>query len=247
MLVQNVMNHRWLVIGLVLMSLLNLCSQVKAAPNALPKAMHLQYDVTKNGQPFATVKEQYEVSGNTYKIESITKGIGVYALFGERKLTSTGEVTSDGLKPMHFELHQGDNPKRALITTFDWVNNKLQMLVKGREKTAELTAGTQDLASYAYQWMFNADAIKHQVAVSLTTGKKLNHYVYDVAPASFEIAGKQSQTLHLTPIKEANAQESVETKELWLAAEYHYLPVRILIVDENGQKLEQTLTEFNAK
>jgi len=217
---------------------------VIASPQTLPSSLQLHYAVTKNGQPFANVKESYVVSGNTYKIESITKGIGVYALFGERQLTSVGDVTKEGLKPKTFELHQGDNEKKSLLAQFDWAQNKLSMLAKGKEKTAELTAGTQDLASYAYQFMFNKDAIKNTVSVQLTTGKKLNNYDYLVTPTSLEIAGKTVQTLHLTPVKSEN---TTETKELWLAAEYHYLPVRILLVDENGQTLEQTLTELNAQ
>jgi len=215
-----------------------------ANPQTLPTSLQLQYAVTKNGQPFANVKESYVLTGNTYKIESITKGIGVYGLFGERQLTSVGDLTKEGLKPKTFELRQGDNEKKTLLSQFDWAQNKLMMLVKGKEKAAELTAGTQDLASYAYQFMFNPDAIKNNVTIELTTGKKLNKYDYLVTPAPLEIAGKTLQTLHLTPVKSANTPE---TKELWLAAEYHYIPVRILLVDENGQTLEQTLTVFNAQ
>jgi len=215
-----------------------------ANPETLPTSLKLHYAVTKNGQPFANVKESYVLTGNTYKIESITKGIGVYGLFGERQLTSVGDLTKEGLKPKTFELRQGDNEKKTLLTQFDWAQNKLVMLVKGKEKTAELPAGTQDLASYAYQFMFNPDAIKNNVTIELTTGKKLNQYDYLVTPAPLEIAGKTLQTLHLTPVKSGS---TTETKELWLAEEYHYLPVRILLVDENGQTLEQTLTEFNAQ
>ncbi|MBA3696873.1 MAG: DUF3108 domain-containing protein, partial [Methylotenera sp.] len=63
-----------------------------AAKVSPPKLIQANYEVTKNGQPFATMKEQFTVTGNTYTIESVSKGVGVYALFGERKLTSTGEI-----------------------------------------------------------------------------------------------------------------------------------------------------------
>ncbi|MSP86822.1 MAG: hypothetical protein EXR38_03465 [Methylotenera sp.] len=68
--------------------------------------------MTKNGQPFAKVRELYVISGHTYQVESITKGIGIYALFGERQLTSHGDVTSLGLKQKRFELHQGRDAKK---------------------------------------------------------------------------------------------------------------------------------------
>ncbi len=210
---------------------------------ALPKRIQTVYEVTKNGQPFAKVHEQFTVSGKSYKVESVTKGIGVYALFGERVLSSSGELTAHGLKPVRFELRQGDNPKKALVADFDWENQNLHMTVKGKAKDAALAAGTQDLASFAYQFMYMPAPLKDAVSVTLTTGKKLNQYQYNILPEheKMSAAGVQYRTLHLVP----PTQDTQETKELWLAADYHYVPVKILMVDDNGQKLEQTLTELH--
>lgn len=218
-----------------------------AAPQALPKLIQASYEVTKNGQPFANVHERYVVNGDSYKVESVTKGIGIYALFGERKLSSTGEVTSQGLKPVKFALQQGDNPKRALFADFDWANSKLQMTVKGETKDEALAAGTQDLASYGYQFMFLPAPLTDAITVTLTTGKKLNQYPYKInaEQVTIESAGKQYKTLHLVPFDQAKTQ--TETKELWLAAEHYYLPVRILMVEDSGSRIEQTLTELHVE
>lgn len=212
-----------------------------------PKLIQLNYEVTKDGQPFAKVKEQFVVTGNTYKIESITKGLGVYALLGERKLMSNGELVTEGLKPTHFELHQGDNAKKSLFADFDWSKQILRMMVKGKPKDAALVPGTQDLASYAYQFMFMPKPLKDSVSVALTTGKKLNQYQYKINPEQVTVdsAGKQYKTLHLVQFEQEKSQ--TETKELWLSVEHHYLPVRILLIDENGAKLEQTLTELHVE
>ena len=213
-----------------------------------PKLIQANYEVTKNGQPFAKMKEQFTVTGSTYKLESVSKGVGVYALFGERKLTSTGEVTAEGLKPTHFELHQGDNAKKSLFTDFDWPNKTLHMRVKNVVKEAVLIPGTQDLASYPYQFMFMPAALKKDtVTVTLTTGKKLNQYLYksSAEQETIESAGLQYKTLHLAPADQDKSQ--TETKDLWLGIEQHYLPVRIMLVDENGEKLEQTLTELHVE
>lgn len=228
-------------------------SDAEAHANLPPKLIQTTYEVTKNGQPFAKVKEQFSVTGNTYKIESVTKGSGVYALFGERKLTSSGDVTVEGLKPSHFELLQGDNPKKALISDFDWPKKTLHLQVKGSVKEVALTAGTQDLASYAYQFMFKPEQLKDSTTVSLTTGKKLNLYQYKINAEheTIESGGIQYQTLHLLPavVEGSKMQEGSkavsETKELWLSPEHYYLPVRIMLMDENGNKLEQTLTDLH--
>lgn len=225
--------------------LISVSSIVFAQQTVLPKRILATYEVTKNGLPFANVREQFVVTGDTYKIESVTKGVGVYALFGERVLISIGEVNAQGLKPSHFELQQSDQPKKLLRAEFDWPKQNLNMTVKGKLKQAVLTPGTQDLASYAYQFMYVPASLKDALTVSLTTGKKLNHYQYIVKPEIeiIENAGVQYKTLHLVQPK----QDASETKELWLSTEHHYLPVRILMVDDNGQKLEQSLTELKVE
>lgn len=235
------LNH----IKLVGLLLFLITSTALAQQTALPKRIVANYEVTKNGQPFAKVREQFVVTENAYKVESVTKGIGVYALFGERSLTSIGEVTAHGLKPSRFELHQGDNAKKSLLADFDWVKQSLTMSIKGKVKEAPLAPGTQDLASYAYQFMFLPALLKDAITVTLTTGKKLNQYQYKINPdlEVIEGAGVQYKTLHLAQPE----QDKPETKELWLAAEHHYVPVRILMIDDNGQKLEQTLTELHVE
>jgi len=152
-------NHHFLKQALLAVMFSALPATVLAA-GALPKNITLKYEVIKNDSPFANVKEHYTVNGNAYKVESITKGVGVYALFGERTLSSAGSVTENGLVPQHFELHQGDNAKRTLIADFDWQNKQLNMQVKGKPKVAALLPNTQDLASYAYQFMHQPSAIK---------------------------------------------------------------------------------------
>ena len=117
------------------------------------------------------------------------------------------------------------------------------MQVKGETKTEKLEAGTQDLASYAYQFMFappKADAVK----VTLTTGKKLNQYEYKVMARSekLEAASKSFKTLHIS--NQASAGD--EKKQLWLAQEQFYLPVRYTL-EEDGDKFEQTLTKIHVE
>jgi len=245
-----VINHikTYVLTGLLSLVVLLVATLAMAEPAAitnvaLPKRIQAVYEVTKNGQPFAKVRENFGINGTNYQIESVTKGIGIYGLFGERVLTSSGEVTAQGLKPARFELRQGDNPKKALLAEFDWAKQNLRMTVKGKLKEAPLAAGTQDLASFPYQFMYLPKPLKGDITVTLTTGKKLNQYQYHINPESetFASAGIQYKTLHLVP----PTQGTQETKELWLAADYHYVPVKILMVDDNGQKLEQTLTELH--
>lgn len=211
---------------------------------AYPKNIQLEYDVARNGKLFAKVKESFTQTGKQYRIKSVTKGIGVYALMGERVLTSTGAVTSQGLKPNHFELHQGKSEKKTLIADFNWAKNTLNMQVKGENKTEVLEKGTQDLASYLYQFMFNPPT-NDEVKVTLTTGKKLHQYQYKVMARGLklEIAKNSYKTLHIS--NEAAAGD--DKKQLWLAQDQYYLPVRYKLTDEDNDNFEQTLTKIHVE
>jgi hypothetical protein len=223
------------------LGLLLFASAAFAAP---PTKVNLVYEATRNGQPFATVTETFVQKDGRYKIESITKGLGIYALFGERRLTSEGEVTADGLKPSHFELHQGDSAKRSLFADFDWAANVLKMKVKGEPRTAPLQKGAQDLSSFVYQFMF-VQPKGEDFTLPVTTGKKLRTYHYKVAgrDISLDVPAGKFKTIHL---KDAGEDAAEDQKELWLGSESHFLPVRLTMVDE-GTKIVQTLTSLRAE
>lgn len=220
------------------------CLMLSSVAFAQPKSIQLEYDVSRNGTSFATVKESYIQEGEKYRILSTTKGEGLYALLGERVLTSHGSISVKGLVPSEFQLKRGDSERKSLKANFDWVNNTLNMQVKGETKTAKLVSGTQDLISYAYQFMFTPPT-GDKVNVSLTTGKKLNDYTYSVKARNVEVVveGKTYKTVHLV-----NAEsEGKEKKELWLDVSNYYIPVKYLVVDDDGERLEQNITKISIK
>lgn len=209
------------------------------------KRIQLQYSVTKNGQPFANTKEIFTINNGSYTLESVTKGVGVYALLGERRAISQGSVNDSGLKPLRFELQQGDKAKKALSAEFDWAANILNMTVKGQLKTAPLNPGTQDLASIAYQFMYTPKPMQDTIAVSLTTGKKLSRYTYQVSPVLVRVEALNAayDTIQLTQ-GDADATNPMEEKSLWLSPAHYYLPMQMKVVDDAGVTLMQTLTSF---
>lgn len=209
------------------------------------KRIQLQYSVTKNGQPFANTKEVFTINNGSYTLESVTKGVGVYALLGERRAISQGSVNDSGLKPLRFELQQGDKAKKALLAEFDWAANILNMTVKGQLKTAPLNPGTQDLASIAYQFMYTPKPMQDTIAVSLTTGKKLSRYTYQVSPVLVRVEALNAayDTIQLTQ-GDADATNPMEEKSLWLSPAHYYLPMQMKVVDDAGVTLMQTLTSF---
>lgn len=214
---------------------------VWAAPLlATPKQITLTYQAARNGKPFANVVENYQQTGEQYKLESITEGVGLAALFGKRVLRSEGLLSIDGLQPKHFEQHQGDNEKKSVYADFDWQTNQLSMKNKGNVTTEYLLKATQDLLSFSYQWMFvplKADEIN----LPITTGKKLRIYSYKVAErdVNLSVEAGQFRTVHLV---NSSPDGKGNEKEFWLAVDHFYLPVKVIQRDENGNVIEQTLT-----
>lgn len=209
---------------------------------AAPQHIKAVYQATRNGQPFATVTETYTREGGKYKLESLTEGIGVYALFGKRRLYSEGDVTEEGLRPTHFEQQQGE-PRKNIDADFDWAANQLTMKYKGRTATTKLESGTQDILSYAYQFMFKPPQ-GDEVALPVTTGRKLKVYRYRVGERGVPLeseAGKYA-AVHLI-----DAEPDEDQKELWLGVEAHHIPVRITMKDEKGARIEQTLTSLHVE
>ncbi|MDZ4097317.1 MAG: DUF3108 domain-containing protein [Methylophilaceae bacterium] len=213
---------------------------------AAPKSVIVTYEATRNGQLFANVSETYTEENGKYRIVSETKGVGVYALFGVRRLLSEGEVTSAGLKPLHFELHQGDNAKRSLFADFDWANNSLNMKVKGKPITTTLEPGTQDISSLIYQFMF-VQPKGESFKLPVTTGKKLKQYEYLVAgrDVPVDVPAGSYKTIHL---QDGAPDADEDSKELWLGgAASHYLPVKLVMRDDKGAVIEQVMTSLHAE
>lgn len=226
------------VLSLCVVTLLLSTSLVWAAP----KQITLTYQAARNGKPFANVVENYQQIGDQYKLESVTEGVGLAALFGKRVLRSEGLVNADGLQPKHFELHQGDNEKKSVYADFDWQTNQISMKSKGNMMTEPLLKATQDLLSFAYQWMFLPPKID-EVSLPVTTGKKLRVYSYKVTErdATLSVEAGQFKTVHLV---NASLDGKGNEKEFWLAVDHFYLPVKVIQRDENGNVNEQTLTNM---
>lgn len=205
---------------------------------AAPKSVKLTYEVKRNGQQFGNVTETYTQNGKQYTLQSVTKGSGVYALLGERKLLSQGDVTKYGLRPKHFELLQSSNAKKTLINDFDWKARMLNMQVKGKAEQVALLPGTQDLLSVMYQFMFKPPAVG-QIKLPITTGKRLKTHQYQVSVQSTKLAtpAGEFKVLELTETDDADA------KKIYLATEKYALPVKIVVQDD-GATIEQLLTQM---
>jgi hypothetical protein len=211
---------------------------VVPAAHAVPKSIKLTYEVKRNGKLFGRVTETFSQNGKQYQLQSITKGIGVYALLGERKLLSQGDVTKEGLRPKHFESLQSNSAKKNLINDFDWKARMLLMQVKGEKQQEALTVGTQDLLSVMYQFMYKPPKVG-SLKLAVTTGKRLKTHQYQVTAQTAPLVTEAGQfkVLELVETDDADA------KKIYLATEKYALPVKIVVQDD-GATIEQLITQI---
>lgn len=210
----------------------------------LPSNLELKYDLTQSGELLGTVTEKF-VTDETgrYRIESATKGIGLYALFGDRVLISEGIISPEGLRPKHFEVHQGNNTSKDAIVDFDWDNQVLITRYKGSETKEAIENKTQDLISYLYQLNYEnlEEPIIEFVAAS---GKKYKKYQFRITDkkALLSLGDINFETTSIQSLAERDGKPETQ---LWLNNKLYKLPVRIRYQEKNGSTLEQNLIQAN--
>lgn len=218
------------------------CLWMNTALAATPHQITATYNLTKQGQQIGTVTETFKQADGRYQLDSITSAVGIYALFmkGKIHLISNGEITDQGLRPLHFEHQRAADPAKTVQANFDWEKMSITHSFDGKTETLALEPGTQDRISLQYQFMF-APPGREDIRLFMTSGKNLNLYQYKLAGEEKITTPTGSfQTIHL--VKQRNADE--DGTEIWLAKKRRFFPVRIVVEEHNGGKLEQNLTSL---
>lgn len=234
--------RRWLRPALVLLALAG--SGTAAAP--APRAVSASYNVYLNGGHVAVMNETFEAKDDSYRIVSESRAVGLLALFEKQPLrfVSSGRLTASGLRPLHFEGKRGETDRRQVRAEFDWQAVQLTITHHGRTETVPLPPGTQDRLSFMYQFMFHAVEKRQRLELHMTNGRKLDDYRYTVHPdVEIDTPLGRMTTLHL--VKQRGPEE--DGTEIWLAPQHHYLPVRMLVLENDGARYEQIVTRFEFK
>ena len=213
-----------------------------AAPPA-PQSISASYNVLRNGGHVAVMQETFEAADGRYRIVSETHAVGLLVLLAPQPLrvTSNGRLTGTGLVPLHFEGKRGDSDPRQVRADFDWESAQLKVLRSGRNEVLPLPPGTQDQLSIMYQFMFVAPDGTRELHLSRTTGRRLERHHYTVRTGvEIDTPMGRMMTVHL--VRQHTAEES--GVEIWLAPQHRYLPMKMLIQDDDGARYEQVITKL---
>lgn len=200
-----------------------------------------EFDVYRNNDKSPAGKALITFSldkNDSYSIKSSIEAKGLASIFFDTlQQKSEGSVTADGLRPNYYSYEYGN--KKSQIANFAWSDGILVLHTAKGTKTENLAAGTQDLLSFMYQFMFKPPL--ESLSITMTNGKNLRTYTYSFEGEELINTGFSSdlKTIHL--IKTGSEEDKTE---IWLAVDYKYLPVKIRKTEKDGSTVEQIITNM---
>lgn len=210
----------------------------------VPSRIEASYDVLSKGVKFALVKEVFVRTDDHYHIESVTKPVGLLALFQPETIvvTSEGEIGAEGLRPYRFTHHRARDSAKNNSANFDWANSELTLSDQSGIRQLSLPLGTQDRLSMLYQFVALPPHGRLEVKFSMTNGSKLEAYRYQLHPEqTVEVPFGSLKSYYLYTLPQHTAWKS----EIWLATEHGYMPCKIVLTEDSGDRVVQVLTALN--
>ena len=212
---------------------------VQAAP---PEDVKLTYDVSYNGMVLGEIVETLEHDNRTYSITSIGRGRGILAIAPVLKRTSRGRITPQGLRPNEFRDQRGE--RFVLTAKFDWAARSVTQDKNGKnpETFPMPAAAAQDPLSLTYSFAFFPPIEKAFEVVQAEGRWRLNRLRFTVVGTeTLQTPAGEMQTLHISKERDGPGDKATD---IWFASERSYLPVRILVVDKDGTRVDQILTRL---
>ena len=217
-----------------------------APVRGLPRKGRITYALYLGTDKFSVGKatQSWDVEGDAYTLASDAETTGLVDFFRPQRLRylSQGKLTTQGLQPEKFltsRTRRGQT--EAAEARFDWGAGSLTFGNTRTPRSVALPAGSQDLMSFIYQ-MSLVPPQPGRFRVPVTNGSRFE--TYDVEVFSEEDIETPLGTLKALPVKQVR-RAGAESLEIWLAAEYRYLPVKIRFLDREGNPSgEQIVNEI---
>ena len=210
-------------------------SVAAAAHRSLPRRGRISFTLFYGDDRHyvGTAVQSWEAGADTYLLASEAETGGIVELFWSQRLRymSRGKITPRGLQPESFlasRTRRGRN--EAAQARFDWSAGSLNYGYAHEQKSAPLPADAQDFMSFIFQYVL-APPAPGRYRVPITTGTRFE--VYEIVVSGEERIETPLGDLRALPIRQL-PRPGEESIEIWLAADYHYLPVRIRHFNRSG-------------
>jgi hypothetical protein len=222
-----------------------LCFFTPALFAAPPARIEASYDMFTRGIKIAEITEKFARTGDHYRIESITKPVGLLAVFKPDTLSvvSEGDVTAQGLHPQSFVYNRSLEAGKNTEAKFDWAQSTLMLSDNEGKRFVPLPVDAQDRLSALYQFHYIPLLHEHkELTMQITDGRRLRTRQYRINPA-------QTLTIPLGTLKtiylNTPPEETPWKTEIWLSVKDENFPCKIVLTEESGEKLSQVLTALS--
>lgn len=201
-------------------------STAMAAP---PQHVEINYELARNDLVLADIYQRLDHDGRTYHLTETWKGRGLLSLRGDVVRSSEGTIVADGLRPQKFEDRRtGRSPQ---LVTFDPAD-KIPTLER------------QDRLSMVWTFAF-APITAAGAKIIATDSKGATTFVFQSAGRErVKTPAGEFDSLKLVKVRDNPEQK---TTEIWLAVDKQYIPIRVLVVDKDGTRLDQVAIKISAQ
>lgn len=200
------------------------------------------FEVHGFGMTLATISETFTRTEDSYRIESVTKAVGLLAQLKPETIhvVSHGKITAQGLQPLGYSLTRKADTHKNASAKFNWETGTLTHNDYKGIQDLPLPKGTQDRLSVLYHLPLLVQPGEAEFKFSMTDGNNLEDYSFNLAAETQNVRvplGKfQARLISNTPIGETVKYE------IWMALERDNFPCKIVVTDAKGGKLTQVLT-----
>lgn len=222
-----------------------LCCSAPALFAAPPTHIEASYDVVTKGIKIAMITERFTRTDKQYRIESVTKPVGLLALFKPDTLyvVSEGIITAQGLRPQSFVYKRSQETLKNTEASFDWNQSSLMLNDRYGQRVESLPTDTQDRLSVLYQFRYIPLLREHkELTMHITNGSKIDKRQYLIqAKHMITVPMGTLETTYLSTAPEETAWKT----EIWLSVENGNFPCKIIVTEDNGDKFTQVLTALS--
>ena len=226
-----------------LLSLILLSISTAVVAVEIPHRIEASYDLQVKGVTLAKVREVFTREGDQYHIESVTKPVGLLALFKPETIvaTSEGDIGEHGLLPLKYTHKRVQDSHKNSAAEFDWTRHELIHRDNGGIRQLNLAEGTQDRLSMMYQFVVEPPRGKLEVKLDMTNGSMIEKMHYQVKPeqtVTTSFGTMRSYNLTSLPLNVA------KKSNVWLAVDHSFVPCKVVFTEDGSNSLTQILTDL---
>jgi hypothetical protein len=212
------------------------------AATELP-GFHASYQVRNGAMTLGTIERTLRRDGEHYVYQSVTESAGLAALLKKQRTTERSMFNiNDGVpRPDHYHFHRLSGSKdRTRETHFDWDSGQAQSTADGKSFATTLTEHSSDPLLYQIALMVDLSNARLELRYDVADRGRLKTYRFDdlgeqnvVTPAGDFVARL---------IRREKGDRGSTT--FWCAAQLNFLPVRVDLVDDDGETTIAELTDY---